>query len=1502
MVDIARLGIEVDARQATAAADALNRLTATGGRAEAQTQKTSAAFRQTSGTLAGLSASTAGASQRAAVASASLESLRLATAKAGKRAAVASASLESFRLATAKAGQRADSTAASLESLRLATARAGKRAAVASASLESLRLATASAGERAQAASIFMDKFAASTANAGAKSQAAGAGLGGAGTAATKAGTQFKGAASHTANLAAQFNDIGVQLAAGQSPLILAVQQGTQINQVLAQMGQRGGALKSLRAAFASIVSPVSLLTIGLIAGGAALAQWGIRALSAGRETRTMADIIDDAGDSFSAYQSAVDDATSSMEDLEDRFGTGAKAIRPFLEGVRELQLAIVQTDIDKFGQSLASQFTGTGILSVFQTLEGSLNKAFNLESLREFKQIFDDFGTGGTALEVLPENIRKMRVEFFGLLDAFEEAKGNLQEQDKILGVMFTTVTKLADADGKRAENENQILQHISQARLITAETLADKEKTEEVDKKAAKAAERRADWAARTLGSLEAQTAESQAIFEYGADSVALMAQQALSAREALAADLQRRGITGEVADNIKAALVAQQEAGVAAKERIRYDREAERISKELAQLAKQDLKTTIQRQHAEASIAQRLANRIEMARAIVVHGKDSLQAKLAEEAVSRRLFELDLERQGITGDIRDQLIAQYEAAATLEGQIIAAQPAFQALKTTIDGISNAWAEWVVRGFDDFKSFTKSVLDSFKRLLVQMIATAAKNRIMLSLGIGGGIGGGIAGAADGGGLGGLLGGGGGRSQLSSMLKPLLKPIMSGLKGIGQSLGILSSPAIAGGGAAVAAGGAVAGGAGGFGAFGLAGAGAAGGGAAGVGGLAALAGPIGIGIAAVIAIGGPLIFAAFKTKTKILDEGITLAVDGMDTLVESFKRVEKSRFFGLSKKRRTTTGSVSEEVSDPIIEVVDSMRASLLEAADVLGFGSKSIESFSTDIKLSFKDLSEEARAAKLQEAFAEIGDGMAGTALKGTKLAEKFGNTAEAMLALAVTFATVNEVMNQLSMPQFATGEEGVGAAADLSQRFGGPDAFLQAGAAFQELFHSEAERVQQTVRLMTESLAGLNVALPDSMAGFRDLTEAQNLNTEAGRELYATLLQIAPQFAAIREYERRLAAEREAEREARKASALQALGDTGEVLIDQITASIQDALSAAASVQGLQFSGGRSAGSVQDAVGMRGSTTGPDRELLELDIFRRVAGRASSRGRQAQAASARAANTALEARAQVEEAMAKATVATNNIFAATTEEAKNLATEARDAAVEMGRQAATAAEVAAEEAARYAAIARGQHTFAAFSSAIRFLNLNLDIASKSAYRAAQNVVRLTGGTDEFQKKVNSYYASFFTQGEQLQNLQNDLTLSFRELGLALPNTRREFRALVEAQDLTTKAGQESFAGLIDLSQQFAYMTGEANRLSDALGGSQRHFRSLREEAFVRSATPGASDSEDARQTSTSDPLFLELIRAINQGNVRVERELEDLRRETRRNNREPTRQTVT
>lgn len=116
--------------------------------------------------------------------------------------------------------------------------------------------------------------------------------------AATASGKAFAGSmkasASQTANLGAQLNDIGVILAAGQSPLQLAVQQGSQINQVFAQMGGGKQALRGLAAGFASMVNPMSLATIGVIAGGAALVQWAASAFGASEEAEKLAEKLEE--------------------------------------------------------------------------------------------------------------------------------------------------------------------------------------------------------------------------------------------------------------------------------------------------------------------------------------------------------------------------------------------------------------------------------------------------------------------------------------------------------------------------------------------------------------------------------------------------------------------------------------------------------------------------------------------------------------------------------------------------------------------------------------------------------------------------------------------------------------------------------------------------------------------------------------------------------------------------------------------------------------------------------------------------------------------------------------------------------------------------------------------------------------------------------------------------------------------------------------------------------
>lgn len=69
-------------------------------------------------------------------------------------------------------------------------------------------------------------------------------------------------------NIAAQFQDIGVTAAGGMSPMLIALQQGTQLSAALA------GGIGNLGAAFRQLFSVTTILTIGIVALVAAGIQW----------------------------------------------------------------------------------------------------------------------------------------------------------------------------------------------------------------------------------------------------------------------------------------------------------------------------------------------------------------------------------------------------------------------------------------------------------------------------------------------------------------------------------------------------------------------------------------------------------------------------------------------------------------------------------------------------------------------------------------------------------------------------------------------------------------------------------------------------------------------------------------------------------------------------------------------------------------------------------------------------------------------------------------------------------------------------------------------------------------------------------------------------------------------------------------------------------------------------------------------------------------------------
>lgn len=159
------------------------------------------------------------------------------------------------------------------------------------------------------------------------------------GKGAANSANQLKGettlAAGSVANLGAQFNDIGVMLAAGQNPLQLAIQQGTQITQVFGNAGA-AARVNMLKQAFLSVISPANLLTIGIIAGGAALAQWGMNALSAGENTDDLAEKIEAVRDKISGLRDEVRGLELGLSEEELVLVDAIAASRERVAGLQE--------------------------------------------------------------------------------------------------------------------------------------------------------------------------------------------------------------------------------------------------------------------------------------------------------------------------------------------------------------------------------------------------------------------------------------------------------------------------------------------------------------------------------------------------------------------------------------------------------------------------------------------------------------------------------------------------------------------------------------------------------------------------------------------------------------------------------------------------------------------------------------------------------------------------------------------------------------------------------------------------------------------------------------------------------------------------------------------------------------------------------------------------------------------------------------------------------------
>ncbi|NIB44811.1 DUF4214 domain-containing protein [Pseudomaricurvus alkylphenolicus] len=115
--------------------------------------------------------------------------------------------------------------------------------------------------------------------------------------------------------------------------------------------------------------------------------------------------------------------------------------------------------------------------------------------------------------------------------------------------------------------------------------------------------------------------------------------------------------------------------------------------------------------------------------------------------------------------------------------------------------------------------------------------------------------------------------------------------------------------------------------------------------------------------------------------------------------------------------------------------------------------------------------------------------------------------------LLELAGNLVSVNSVLEDLSVGAFGFNQLGVDSAKALSDMYGGIEGLGQAAGVYLQTFTTAEERFKNFNSNIASSFSEMDLALPTTRQGFKDLVEGLDLTSEAAREQFANLMTLVP-----------------------------------------------------------------------------------------------------------------------------------------------------------------------------------------------------------------------------------------------------------------------------------------------------------------------------------------------------------------------------------------------------
>jgi len=403
-------------------------------------------------------------------------------------------------------------------------------------------------------------------------------------------GDNAAAAAQHTAVLGYQVNDVLMMASLGQSPFALMMQQGPQVIQVMNQMRASGMAIgPAIASSITALINPMALVTLAVIAGTAALVQWGTAALSSGVDADALSEQIDALTQRVQEYQDAVERSASMDVDLVPDFGTAIGQARELIQLQEDMIRIAAERAASESARSLARTFQADDVATAVSdgSIAGDVAQTMalgdialsvgvdldqsNIAEVRDLAAALDDLANaqGPDAQAVAMAAVRDAILAATGGVENMSDAVFELYRQ--LLASEEAALKLNAAQEAKDLERQAD-LQEIINRNLYERQSLIDDERGSQAlirsELEAIRALQADDTEAARDkIAELTGQAQIHQLIAQYGADSVQVEQARAAAAREVYAEWVDGLAVSQAVKDELLAAYDIEQQMAAAA-----------------------------------------------------------------------------------------------------------------------------------------------------------------------------------------------------------------------------------------------------------------------------------------------------------------------------------------------------------------------------------------------------------------------------------------------------------------------------------------------------------------------------------------------------------------------------------------------------------------------------------------------------------------------------------------------------------------------------------------------------------------------------------------------------------------------------------------------------------------------------------------------------------------------------------------------------------------------